>query len=231
MTTTEVIQLCSVLLFLAVSYWWFWTWADREQRNALINTASTQYRVARTGSMLIPSFDPFVEKGASIYIPTSDGLYATLTSLGDQYRKGLMSWLRRGATVHVVVTRPGPQCRAEWQVFIDAFAETFLLHELDREALSADDALLKSQIQKLDTFHPVLLINPCGGAIPGAMWIEGFHAIGSKYAYNVEFIHPSDVALDVRFEQYKQMYDKLLKGSHVITIQGNRKQAHNALAA
>ena len=135
MTGTEVIRLGLILCFLALSYWWFWTWADREQRAALINSVSTDYRVARTGSMLVPSFDPFVEKGAAIYIPCSDDLYPTLTSLGDQYRMGLTKWLNRGATIHLVVTRPSAACRKEWQAF-GRLPEKFQLHELRREALT-----------------------------------------------------------------------------------------------
>jgi hypothetical protein len=219
MTTTEVLQLCLIVVFLSVSYWWFWTWADREQRSALINTRSTEYRVARTGSMLVPSFDPYVEKGAWIFIPSSDGLYATLTSLGGEYRKGLMGWLERGANISVVVCRPNADCCQEWQPFVDAFPQTFHLYQLNREALTGPNAdLMRLQIERLDTFHPVILVNPKGSKFPGAMWIEGYHGIGSKYAYNVEFVHPSDVTKDGRFEKYQEMYKELLKGPHVTTL-------------
>ena len=97
--------------------------------------------------------------------------------------------------------------------------------------LSRTDVLLKPQIKRLDTFHPVLLINPNGSSVPGAMWIEGFHAIGSKYAYDVQFVHPSDVIKDGRFEKYKQMYDGLLKGPQVTTIHRHPEQSTGALAA
>jgi hypothetical protein len=210
MTGTEVLQFGAIVLCLAVSYWWFWTWTDRAQRNALVKLGSAEYPVARTGSMLIPSMDPFVVKGSTIYIPSSDGLYHTIIrkGLARQYVTGLTSWLEKGATVHVFVTRPNERCLAEWKACANE-ASNFYLHFLNRSQTTSQE--IKDQIEKLDTFHPVLLVLPPGGDYPGAMWIEGFHPVGSKYAYNVEFRNPADTARDVRFRKYRTMYERLLK--------------------
>ena len=222
MTTIEVIQFACILALLAASYWWFWTWGDREQRNALIKMESAEYPVALTGSMFVPSFDPYVTKEGTVYLPVTDGLYPTRITPKKRgnYLGGLRGWLQRGAKIEMFVTRPEPRCVDEWASLVDEFPDRFRLHLLDRNQVAGPDAeKIKSQIERLDTFHPVILVDSSDVARPGVMWIEGHHPVGSKYAYNVKFSKPADTATDDRFPKYKEMYAALLKGPHVKTIQ------------
>jgi hypothetical protein len=221
MTRTEIVQLFLILLFLVISYWWFWTWGDREQRGAIVTTKSTIYEVARTGSMLVPSLDPFIQGGSTVYIPASDGLYVTVISRlwRWRYNRGLRRWLRRGANIHLIITRPSEHCREIWQRVIDKYPLTFHLHLLNREKAGGPGAdSLRVQIDRLDTFHPVLVVNSQGPFVPGAMWIEGYHPVGSKYAENVEFVHPSAATKDERLEKYNEMFERLIQGPHVTTV-------------
>jgi hypothetical protein len=220
MTGTEVIQFLVLVGVLSISYWWLWTWDEREQRNALTVANSAEYAVAQTGSMFWPSFDLYVEKGSTVYIPVADGLYTTRIKSDRcaQYKSALERWLQRGATIHMLMTRPSDlhAARTEWSPLLTRYPTLFFVEVLDRDAVTGPEAqALKSQIEKLDTFHAVLLVNPpraAGG--PGAMWIEGYHPIGSRYAYDVRFVHPADIATDGRFDTYKQMYESLINDPH-----------------
>jgi len=230
------IQLAIVVAVLALSSWWIWTNNDREQQRALIGLNSATYPVAYTGSMLTASFDPYVEAGSEVFIPTGDGLYATRvkSKRGTRYRDYLACWLEeKQTTINIIITRSDPSCRAEWLALKKKHPERLNVYMLDRNKVSGDRAArLKSRIDALDTFHPVLLITPPGSkAHPGAMWIEANHPIGSKFAYGVEFLKPSDVKKDPRFQQYKEMYDDLLVGTHVTILTLDEEHGAHELAA
>jgi hypothetical protein len=162
---------------------------------------------------VVPSLDPFIQGGSTVYIPASDGLYVTVISRlwRWRYNRGLRRWLRRGANVHLVITRTTDHCREIWQRVIDKYPLTFHLHLLNREkAIGVGADSLRFQIDRLDTFHPVLVVNSRGPFVPGAMWIEGYHPVGSKYADNVEFVHPSAAAKDERLQKYNEMFERLI---------------------
>jgi len=198
MTTTEVIQFVLILMFLGASYWWLWTLSDRELRKVLVKNDSAEYPVTQSGSMFVPSFDPYVLKGSEIYIPVTDGLYHTRVKANRriQYMNGLKTWVERGADVHLVVTRADERCCGEWQQLVDEHPDGFHVHILDRsKAAQAASDSIELQIAALDTFHPALLVNlatntATRSAAPGAMWIELNHPVGSKYAYDVSFVNP-----------------------------------------
>jgi hypothetical protein len=228
MTGNEVIQFFLITLALAISYWWLWTWNERGQRNAVVKLVSAKYPVAQAGSLLAPSLDPYITAGATVYIPAADGLYPTRikTARRSAYRNSIQRWLGRGASVHIIVTLPCERACEEWRSLVESYPNQFFVHLLHRDRIAGPQTdLIRSQIERLDTFHPLLVTSPDGATqIPGAMWIEGYHPIGSKYAYDVEFVNPEEAAKDGRFNKYKQMYEGLLQGAHVESLTpGQRK--------
>jgi hypothetical protein len=233
MTGADAIQALVILTLMVVSYRWFWTSKDRFLRKACVIDRSFVYDVTHTGSMFVPSFDHFISEGAEIYIPTGDGLYAKRVKNARRiaYRDGLIRWLKeKRAIVHIVVT-VGEEALQEWQGIKDAYPNQLHVYFLRPElALGPEQAATKARIERLHTFHPVMLVNPVGSKhSPGAMWIEHNHPLGSKFAYHTEWIIPKDAANDPRFEQYRAMYVSLLDGPHVQEIRAT--EMSNAVAA
>ena len=241
MTNSQLAQFIFVFVLLGASYWWLWTWTDRDQRRiSRVAAHSTFYKVAHTGSMFVPSFDAFMEEGAEVYIAAGDGLYPSRvkSKRGEVYNNGLKTWLdKKRATIHLVITHPSERARKQWQSMAAAYPNRFNVYLLDREKVAGPAAeVTKDQITKLDTFHPELLINKSETSeSAGAMWIEGNHPVGSKYAYDVEFVDPAHIAHDKRFKSYRRMYEQLLDGPHVevlntssavrATVTSKRKQS------
>jgi hypothetical protein len=128
-----------------------------------------------------------------------------------------------GAVVNIVITNPIRETISEWQPLKDRYPTTLRVYLLDREKANPE---LRQQIAKLDTFHPVILINPKDSKnAPGAMYIEPFHPIESKYAYNVHFFNPKDTANNQQFLKYREMYEALLSGPHVTELKASKKLA------
>jgi hypothetical protein len=96
--------------------------------------------------------------------------------------------------------------------------------------VGSEEAAKKSQIAMLDTFHPVLLLNaPDSIFAPGALWIESYHPLGSKFAYDVEFVDPKDTAKDERLDLYRKMYEQLLHGPHVDMLRPTNRKSRSKL--
>ena len=89
---------------------------------------------------------------------------------------------------------------SQWQPLKNEYSDLFHVYFLHRDRAAE---ATRAQIESLDTFHPVIVINQKGtDAFPGAMWIEQNHPIGSKFAYHVKFVDPTDAAKDDRLEKY-----------------------------
>jgi hypothetical protein len=178
--------------------------------------------VAQCGTVWLPKFDRWVKRGAEIYLPAGDGLYVQRIKKrrASLFRKTLKKWLLKdGAIVNLIITVQDEEllkkAREEWQPWKDEQPERFRVFILHRDRVSGPSAeLTRSQIEVLDTFHPVLLVNS-QDVSGNAMWIEAYHPVGSKFAYHVQFVVPADTENDVRFTEYKDMYRQLLQGSHV----------------
>jgi hypothetical protein len=237
MSGPDAIQGLFILVLMGISYWWFWSSKERFLKRACVIDRSFKYDVTHTGSMFVPSFDRYMSPGAEVFIPTGDGLYPTRVkqSRGIEYKHGLLNWLKdKHATIHIFITIGADSACQEWQSIKDAYPDQFHLYLLRPErAEGPDKDATKSIIEKLHTFHPALLVNPKDSdQYPGAMWIENNHPVGSKYAYHVEWVFPPDAAHDPRFEQYKHMYEALLKGPHVEEVSATAStQMSGAMAA
>src|SRR4051812_11433190 len=224
LTREDALELVLALIFSAGVLWWWFIWhPSRDRRRARRHTQSARYAMASASSLLIPRFDPYVRKGSVVYMATGDGCYVRRIkrSRAGTLRDTLRDWLdQRQAIVHLIITVPSEQARHEWLWLKEKCPGRFHLYFLHRDRVSGAAAdKTKATIETLDTFHPLLLINP-PNTTSSAMWIEGYHAVGSKYAYHVEFVCPADVAKDTRLDQYKHMYEDLLQGDHVEELVG-----------
>ncbi|HUC63446.1 MAG TPA: hypothetical protein VMF53_15980 [Alphaproteobacteria bacterium] len=233
MTATEAVQLLFILVGVGIAYRWLWTWNSRMIRRVSFDTHATTFPVTHTGSMFVPQFDKYAANGSQVFIPAGDGLYCTRIkrSRRARYKNGLKKWLdKKEMTIHLVITLPSDAARKEWQSLKDEYPDRFCVYLLHREKVTEPSAdMIKSQIASLDTYHPSLLVNPPGtDCFPGAMWIEAFHPVGSKFAYHVEFVPPAVAVNDERFDKYRQLYKAILQGPYVEQMQ---KTARSRIAA
>jgi hypothetical protein len=152
-----------------------------------------------------------------VYLPAGKGLYPKRVGgrKGSAWKITLQRWRKNGATVHLIVTLPNKKAKDLWWPLVKECAPDFHVHLLDRELANAED---RADIERLDTFHPVLLVNSSGDSRPGAMWIERDHPVDSIHAYNVEYVAPQDAKTDERFDKFRCMYERLLRGRHATTV-------------
>jgi hypothetical protein len=141
-------------------------------------------------------------------------MHRTNSAKARAWKRVLREWMRRGATINIIVTLPSQDARNAWRPFEKTFPERFHYYELDRASAAPD---LGKEIARLDTYHPVLIVNPDGDAAPGAMWIEQYHPVGSAHAYAVQYVAPAEAKTDSRFEMFLSLYRRLLEGSHAHT--------------
>jgi hypothetical protein len=134
----------------------------------------------------------------------------------------LRTWLERGASIHVITTLPNRTAKELWAKLGEGFAD-FHYHELER---GVAEPRVAREIARLDTYHPIVLVNRGGTAKPGAMWIEQNHPIDSATAYGVQFVPPAQIRTDPRFEVFLAVYDLLLdKGQGAVAPADQRKVA------
>ena len=234
MSSLDILKFFLAFLFFGyIVYRWVW-WHRGRDKTAFDHGRSCAYPVAQTGSQWVPQFDLGVVPGTEIYVPAGDGLYVTKIkdSRADQLRSAMRRWLReRQAIVNMIITvdEPATVARAvhEWQMLKNEYPDRFCLYILHRAKVRGEsEKELRDQIAALDTFHPVLLINHKDPS-KSAMWIEGYHPVGSKFAYHVEYVAPEQASQDERLEQYTKMFERLLQGPHVekMVVGGRLKEA------
>lgn len=183
---------------------------------AMRSKGSRRFQEAAAASLVVAKFDHLVMAAAAdakegvrnlpeIFIPTGDGLYLIRTDgrKADLWRDALQRWLKWGARITMIVTIPSGEARALWEPLTSkAYAGTLKIVFLHRD--KAPTSEYGSEIGKLDTFHPCLLVTGMqeNGWPTGAMWIENYHAVGSPIAQKIEFIAPKEAAVDGRFGKY-----------------------------
>ncbi len=173
---------------------------------------------AASSSVFVPHFDRYVDENSVIYLPSGDGLYMMRFKRRRnlRYRSALDAWLRRGATIHIMITCGSEKIARElWRPLKNLFPNNLHVHFLDRTKVQAGDdaADLKLAIERLDTFHAVILLNSRPSPwVPGAMWIETNHPVSSKFAEGISFVKPEDASKDERLAEYEDLYKRLLSG-------------------
>jgi hypothetical protein len=168
---------------------------DRRLRDAPV---SGHFMEAAAASVLMRKFDPLVRGRCEIFLPVGDGRY--LARVDSRLRKKwvgvLEQWMRRGATINVIVSSPSEEAHRAWQPLKNAARERLNVILLDRERAPTPEIARK--IACLDTFHPIILVEREGR---GAMWLERNHPVGSTIAYNIDYVAPDDVGHDKRFAE------------------------------
>lgn len=221
MSGAEILGLLVLLLAAAALWAWIATFEHRETRKLVESgRAGTTFRVAGAGTMFVPCFDPYVGPGSTIYLPSGDGLYPGSDARAKRYLAGLTAWLDRGAVIHLIIAIPSVEAARRWEEMRSAYSRQLHLHFLAESAPSvvpeSDVALLASSIE---TRHPVVLVNGQGDA--GAMWIETLHPVGSRFAYDVRFVPPSEFSrpeIEREFRRYVRAYREMLAGPFVHTV-------------
>lgn len=210
------IELGTFVLLACVSAFGFWRLSRHQTQRELEagrDPRSSTHASAAASTLLAMKIDPLVGAGTVIYMPVGDGLYMQRTSAAKAraWQRTLKEWMRRGATLNVIVTLPNAEARAAWQPLEKAFPRLFHYIELERASAPPDIA---EQIARLDIYHPVLVVNATGPAAPGAMWIEQYHPPGSAHAYAVQYVAPAETQTDERFGIFLALYHRLLEGAY-----------------
>ena len=174
-----IIELGTIILLAVATAYGTWRLLRRHrmrETNAGRDPRSASFASAAASTLLAMKVDPLVGAETVIYLPVGDGLYMSRTSStkARSWRRTLTDWLHRGAIVNVIVTIPNEAARDAWQRMEKDFPDRFHYYELDRNRAPPE---LASEIAKLDTYHPILVVNGEGDGAPGAMWIEQYHPI------------------------------------------------------
>lgn len=212
-----VIELGTFMVLAVVTSFGVWRLMRHQRRRELEagrDPRSGTFASAAASTLLAMKVDPLVDAGSTIYLPVGDGLYMQRANLvkANAWKRVLKDWMRRGATLNILVTLPNDAARKAWRPFEKEFPYQFHYYELDRSTAPAE---LATEIARLDTYHPVLVVNPDGETAPGAMWIEQYHPLGSAYAYAVQYVAPPEARTDTRFQTFLSVYRKLIESTRV----------------
>jgi hypothetical protein len=208
MATIELATFLALAVFtVAVS----WRLVRRHRRMELDvgrDPRSGSLASAAASTLLCLKLDRLVGAGSVLYLPVGDGRYPlrTTPAKARAWRRTLVEWLDRGATIHVISTIPNRTSKELWEQ-LGRNHRDFYYHELDRDRA---DPKVAREVARLDTYHPIVLVNRSGPGKPGAMWIERYHPIDSATAYGVQYVAPADIRADTRFEVFLSVYDLLL---------------------
>ena len=208
MTTIELVTLIALLAFTAYASWRLLSRHRKMELEAGRDPHSHSFASAAASTLLSLKLDPLVGPGSVLYLPVGDGRYLSRATPAKAraWRQTLVDWLQRGATIHVINTIPNRTAKEMWEQ-LGRNHRDFHYHELDRDRAEPKVA---REIARLDTYHPIVLVNRSGSAKPGAMWIERCHPIDSATAYGVQYVAPADIRTDTRFEVFLSVYDLLL---------------------
>lgn len=223
MSDAEVFGLALLLVAGVPLWWWFLTFERRDtKRLVAAGRDGATFRVAGAGSMFVPCFDPHVVAGSTIYLPSGDGLYPGRDGKAKRYVAGLTRWLERGATIHLVIAQPSGEARHRWHELCEAHRQRLHVYFLDADGPPPEvGSDLADLLEGIATRHPVILVNPTGAEHPGAMWIELFHPVGSRFAYDVRFVPPGSVGgstVRQEFRRYVAAYSELLASPLVTEV-------------
>jgi hypothetical protein len=215
MTTIELITFAALIVFTTYSSWRVVSRHRKMEVRTGRDPHSVSFASAAASTLLSLKLDPLVGAGSVLYVPVGDGRYLSRTTPAKAraWRRTLVDWLERGATIHVINTVPNRTAREMWER-LGSKHRDFFYHEFDRYRA---EPTLAREIARLDTYHPIVLVNRSGSATPGAMWIERYHPVDSATAYGVQYVAPADIRTDPRFDVFLSVYDRLL---------GDRQSGH-----
>jgi hypothetical protein len=173
-------------------------------------------------------FETFGDRGRSgkWHVTMADGMGTYFDALPQKrflgrvwnrqvWESTLAGWLKQGHSIDVLLVKPEREHNdaninqgiANWQKIQALFPQSLNIFVMD--AAKASDPKNLASINAMETFHATLFEGPDNKR---AMWIESIHHPDSRYAYNVEFVHPDDVVGEKaeRFDAYRGLYDNLI---------------------
>ncbi|WP_146345625.1 hypothetical protein [Falsiphaeobacter marinintestinus] len=115
---------------------------------------------------------------------------------GPMLVEGIRSWLKSGASVRYLIIDSRPSKENNLQSLVTEFPENFKIDYIDPATLPSEKLAL---VENVADRHPTLLSSD--GYF--ALWLEGKHPRGSKYAYNVDFYSPESL----RNPAHKKIFD------------------------
>lgn len=162
--------------------------------------------VAQIANDLAPLMDNLPGKnGGTLRVVGCDGEYISGAPGGRLWLDSLRTWIENGLNVEYVLTAPSQpvvtelnRLKAETESFPGALAILVLPRG------NGNDDELESLRAEFKNFHPVLYR---GGKRERAMWLEGEHRPGSRYAHNVTWAAPEAVR-GKRVAEYERYWDK-----------------------
>ena len=187
-------------------------WRERRReervRQGRLEQPDWVYRipVAQIANDLVPLIDNLPGKnGGTLRVVGCDGDYIRGAPGDGLWSDSLRTWIADGLNVEYVLTAPS-------RPVVDALNRLKTATESSPGALAVfvlprgagNDGELESLRAGFETFHPVLFR---GGNGERAMWLEGEHRPGSRYAHNVTWAAP-EAMRGKRVAEYERYWDK-----------------------
>jgi hypothetical protein len=170
--------------------------------------------VAFASSAMIPALAGYVSDGAVLYIIGSGGAYLSQT---DSYYGSLLDWTKRFAcTIHYILIDPNIDHMPTFLKLEDESAKAvadgkgkgrFKPHFLTPD--DVENAELRNIVRRLRTYHPNILENEASSV--KVMWLEGYHPVDSKIAYNVQLVDLIETPSPARLAQFVDIKAALLR--------------------
>ena len=160
--------------------------------------------VAQIANDLVPLIDKLSLDNSRLRIVGYDGQYI----LGENrrlWRNALSRWLKKGLNVEYILMNPS-------QDVVNSFTRIkdkakIKDGRLKIFVLECPDANGLKEVKRLKTTHPTLF---SGGDGTKAMWVEGDHPLGSRFAYDVTYVPPGAMneGQNRKFNEYERMIEK-----------------------
>jgi hypothetical protein len=200
MATIDLAQFCFLFALSGtiVAFGFYQIWKPRRPDSQ----NSDRYVVTAASSVFAARLSEFVENESIVLIPAGDGRYETRLSRRRRRRweSYIELWCKKGAHVVFVVSTPSTTARENCRDLMSKTGTNFSAYFLHREGAPPH---IKAEIQNLDTFHPTIVLQRSNGRMrPKAMWIENYHPLNSRFAYQCEFVGPHEISRDPRADKY-----------------------------
>lgn len=199
----ELAQVTTTLLILLTIGTVYWRLDIAFARRMRRPDRSVKLPAATVARDMAPRISPLMKVGTKISIIGYDGSYAKYDN-GKYWVDALNSWLKSGAAVNYILLNPDKFALTTLGSIQKKFPKQMHIKivEFNRTKKTKQAAAL---IKSFETFHPTLIQGPNFRA----MWIEHFHPIGGRVAFNVEYVSPNDAKSDIRFGKFEKYHQAL----------------------
>lgn len=143
-------------------------------------------------------------KGSHLVIFGSDGSYIG-TPNGKSWGGTIEKWVGKGLKVEYLLLDVDEQASDQYLSMIRKLSDCSGSLKVSVVASKQDQRPNQAVLDHLETCHPTLMVGANGRR---AAWIEGFHARGSEFAYDVQYIAPADLDRDGGDKDYLEQFDQ-----------------------